>query len=81
MIIQNYKIITYLQFEIKNDKGKTPFFIAVELFDRQICRVLIEWGCNVFTKNSYQKSALELINNEKFRFRPKKVLPLKSRLE
>ena len=50
------------QVELRNNKGKTPFFIAAERFDRQICKLLIEWGADIFTKNSYQKSALDMVS-------------------
>ncbi|XP_063684870.1 uncharacterized protein LOC134819039 [Bolinopsis microptera] len=68
----HFNIVLYLleqgaKVELPNQKGKTPFFIAAERFDRLICKLLIEWGADIFTKNSYQKSALELMNNEKFR--------------
>ena len=55
------------ELELKNSKGKTAFFIAAEKCDRQMCKLFIEWGADIFTRNIYSKSVLETMNNDKFR--------------
>ncbi|XP_046854062.1 uncharacterized protein LOC124447210 [Xenia sp. Carnegie-2017] len=49
-----------------NNMNCTPFFAAVSAKQREVAELLIEWGANIFKKNSSGKTAFEIINNEIF---------------
>ncbi|XP_067933694.1 uncharacterized protein [Watersipora subatra] len=50
-----------------NGYRQSPLFSAVEGMQRKICRLLIEWGCNVNVRGIRGNTAFESIKNDEFR--------------
>ncbi|XP_032894096.1 uncharacterized protein LOC116984113 [Amblyraja radiata] len=53
--------------DAKNATGSTPFFLAAVGQHRKICKLLIEWGCDVHIKNMKNHTAFDDIRSEEFK--------------
>ncbi|KAL4225169.1 hypothetical protein ACF0H5_015861 [Mactra antiquata] len=53
--------------DLKNNFRCTPINLAIEGLQRRICHYLIEWGCDVHSKNVKGQSVLETIKNDDFK--------------
>ncbi|KAH3877689.1 uncharacterized protein LOC127872130 isoform X2 [Dreissena polymorpha] len=53
--------------DVKNNFLCTPVNLAIEALQRRVCHLLVEWGCNVHSKNVRGQSVLETIKNEDFK--------------
>nr|XP_033809212.1 uncharacterized protein LOC117364282 isoform X3 [Geotrypetes seraphini] len=51
----------------KNKCGHTPFFLAVQSYHRNICKLLIEWGCDLHDKDNRNQTAMDVIRNEEMK--------------
>ncbi|XP_053383962.1 uncharacterized protein LOC123536322 isoform X2 [Mercenaria mercenaria] len=54
-------------FDIKNNFRCAPINLAIESLQRKICHYLIEWGCDVHSKNVKGQTVLETIKNDDFK--------------
>ncbi|XP_015780871.1 PREDICTED: tankyrase-2-like [Acropora digitifera] len=46
-----------------NNHNNTPFFLATESLQKEICQLLIEWGAEVMKRNKSSKTAFELMRH------------------
>ncbi|XP_074660681.1 uncharacterized protein LOC141913126 [Tubulanus polymorphus] len=53
--------------DARNSFRCTPLFGAIEGLHRDICHLLIEWGCDINVKNIGRHTAFETVKNDEFK--------------
>ncbi|KAL9965899.1 hypothetical protein ACROYT_G029757 [Oculina patagonica] len=64
----HFDIVLYLlengaDIDMWNNHHNTPFFLATESLQKEICQLLIEWGADVMKRNKSSKTAFDLMRH------------------
>ncbi|RMX55734.1 hypothetical protein pdam_00015503 [Pocillopora damicornis] len=64
----HFDIVLYLlengaDIDMFNNHHNTPFFLATESLQKEICQLLIEWGADVMKRNKSSKTAFDLMRH------------------
>ncbi|CAH1786443.1 unnamed protein product [Owenia fusiformis] len=62
--IVQYLLENFANIDLKNRHKLTPLFLAVEGIHRNICHLLIEWGCDMHCMNMKQETVLDSTKND-----------------